>query len=240
MRSVTRPSEVEPGAALHRFFAKMLSELGPQDWWPARTRLEVILGAILVQNTAWQNTALALKQLRKKGLLNLARLRTASPAKVEACVRSAGFYRQKARTIQNFLGWLEHECQGSLGRMFALAPEELRRQLLEVKGLGPETVDVILLYAGRRPFFVADNYTRRVLARHGMVHPSADYAEVQQFLHGHLPSDADLFNEYHALLVEIGKQHCRSRAPRCEECPLEEFLEQHQPIEISSPNCRAG
>src|SRR5579859_5822921 len=150
MRSVTRPSKVEPGVMLRQFFAKMLAELGPQHWWPARTRLEIILGAILVQNTASQNAALSLKQFRQKGLLNLARLRGASRAELESCVRPAGFFRQKARTIQNFLVWLERNCHGSLNAMFSLQAEESRRQLLTVKGLGPETVDAILLYAGHR------------------------------------------------------------------------------------------
>ncbi len=240
MRSVTRPSEVEPGVTLRQFFAKMLAELGPQDWWPARTRLEIILGAILVQNTAWQNAARALKQLRQRGLLNLARLQSASRVELESCVRPAGFFRQKTRTIQNFLGWLERNCRGSLATMFSLKAEEARRQLLEINGLGPETVDAILLYAGRRPLFVADNYARRILARHEMVMPGADYAEIQRFMHQHLPADPGLFNEYHALLVEVGKQYCKRQAPRCDECPLQGFLGQNQPMELSSSMLRVG
>jgi len=234
MQSETRVTQVEPGVTLRQFFAKMLAELGPQDWWPARTRLEMILGAILVQNTAWQNVDLAMKQLRKKGLLKMARLRKASLIELEGSVRSAGFYRQKARTIRNFLAWLDDTCRGSLTDMFALAPAKLRHQLLQVKGLGPETVDAVLLYAGQHPFFVADNYTRRILARHEMVNPGADYAEVQQFLHQHLPADPNLFNEYHALLVEVGKQYCKRQMPHCGECPLEGFLEPHQPIDLSA------
>ncbi|MHB8654197.1 MAG: endonuclease III domain-containing protein [Terriglobia bacterium] len=226
---MTRPTKVEPGVTLRQFFAKMLAELGPQDWWPARTRLEIILGAILVQNTAWQNAALALKQLRQKGLLNLARLRGAFRAELESCVRPAGFFRQKTRTIQNFLTWLERNCHGSLATMFSLKTELARQQLLAIKGLGPETVDAILLYAGHRPVFVADNYTRRILARHEMVMPAADYAEVQQFLHQHLPSDPDLYNEYHALLVEVGKKYCKRTDPLCDECPLQKFLGHHRP-----------
>lgn len=240
MRSVTRPTKVEPGVTLRKFFAKMLAELGPQDWWPARTRLEIILGAILVQNTAWQNAALALKQLRQRGLLNFARLRSASRVELGSCVRPAGFFRQKTRTIQNFLGWLDHNCHGSLKTMFSLKTELARHQLLAIKGLGPETVDAILLYAGHRPVFVADNYTRRILARHEMVRPGADYAEVQQFLHQHLPADASLYNEYHALLVEVGKQYCRRQAPLCEECPLQEFLGHNQPVVLSSSMMNLG
>jgi len=225
---------------LRQFFAKMLVELGPQDWWPARTRLEIILGAILVQNTAWQNAALALKQLRQKGLLNLARLRGASRAEMESCVRPAGFFRQKTRTIQKFLTWLERNCHGSLKTMFSLKTELARHQLLAIKGLGPETVDAILLYAGHRPVFVADNYTRRILARHEMVKSGADYAEVQQFLHQHLPADPDIYNEYHALLVEVGKKYCKRTDPLCDKCPLQEFLGQNQLMEVSSSMMNVG
>jgi len=212
------------GDALQQYFAKMLRVLGPQGWWPARTRLEVILGAILVQNTAWQNAALALKKLKQNRLLILAALKNASLGEVEACVASAGFYRQKARTIRNFLTWLEETCDGSLAVMFALPPAELRRGLLQIKGLGPETADAILLYAGRHPVFVADSYSRRILARHGMVPRRAGYAQVQEFLHRHLPADQTLFNEYHALLVEVGKKYCKRQIALRDECPLQEFL----------------
>jgi endonuclease-3 related protein len=229
MRSATRRAAVEPREALRQYFDKMLRVLGPQDWWPARTRLEMIVGAILVQNTAWQNAALALKQLKQKGMLSLTALRDASRGEIESCVRSAGFFRQKARTIRNFMTWLERACRGSLAAMFALPPQELRHDLLKITGLGPETVDAILLYAGQHPFFVADSYTRRVLARHQLLREGAGYDEAQQFLHRHLPADPELFNEYHALLVEVGKQYCKRETPLCEGCPLEEFLERGQP-----------
>src|SRR5579863_1227919 len=159
MPSAACATGVEPEEVLRAFYAKMLSDLGPQNWWPARSRLEIIVGAILVQNTAWQNAAMALKRLRAKGLLSLAGLSKASLAEIEACVRPAGFFRQKARTIRNFLAWLERACQGSLGNMFGLPPELVRARLREIKGMGPETVDAILLYAGGHPFFVADSYT---------------------------------------------------------------------------------
>jgi len=202
----------------------VLRAFGPQGWWPARTRLEVILGAILVQNTAWQNAALAIRNLKDNGLLSLVKLKRASLDELEFHVKSAGFYRQKARTIRNFVDWLEHSCGGSLNVMFARPAAELRRQLLGIKGLGPETADAILLYAGRHPVFVADAYTRRILARHGLVRDCAGYSEVQGFLHQRLPPDAALFNEFHALLVEVGKRYCKRQVALCEECPLEEFL----------------
>jgi len=216
--------EISVGDLLSRYYVALQGRFGPQQWWPARTRLEVILGAILTQNTAWHNATLALRNLRQGGLLSWRRLRSAGLPALEAHVRPAGFYRQKARTIRSFVDWLERRHAGSLSRLLSLPGDELRRQLLELPGLGPETADAILLYAAKRPHFVADAYTRRILARHGVVPAAADYRETQEFLHSHLPRQAPLFNEFHALLVEVGKKHCKPRSPRCGGCPLEEFL----------------
>ena len=212
------------GDALPRYYLALQGRFGPQQWWPARTRLEVILGAILTQNTAWHNATLALRNLRQAGLLSWPALRRADSGALEAAVRPAGFYRQKARTIREFVAWLERRHSGSLRRLLAVPAEELRLQLLDLRGLGPETVDAILLYAAHYPHFVADAYTRRVLARHGFVPAAAGYHETQAFLHAHLPRRASLFNEFHALLVEVGKKHCRPQSPKCAGCPLEEFL----------------
>jgi len=209
---------------LSRYYLALQGRFGPQQWWPARSRLEVILGAILTQNTAWHNATLALRNLRQSGLLSWRGLRRAGLPTLEACVRPAGFYRQKARTIRDFVDWLDRQHAGSLRRLLSLPAEELRRQLLNLRGLGPETVDAILLYAAQRPLFVADAYTRRVLVRHGLLSAAAGYHETQEFLHAHLPRDARLFNEFHALLVEVGKKHCKPQCPRCVGCPLEEFL----------------
>ncbi len=224
MRLAALRAEVEVDELLRRYYANLLQRLGPQGWWPAQTRLEVIVGAILTQNTSWQNADLALKRLRKAGLLSLAKLRNVPRAGLESCIRPAGFFRQKALTIRNFLNWLARAYHGSLTALFARPPAEVRQELLELRGLGPETVDAILLYAGRQPVFVADAYTRRVLARHGLVLPTANYSSVQQFLHRHLPADQALFNEYHALLVEVGKRYCKRETAHCEGCPLAEFL----------------
>jgi endonuclease III related protein len=215
---------LEAGKLLRRFFDSMLREYGPQRWWPARTRLEVILGAILTQNTSWNNAARAIKGLSKSGLLSLPNLKSANQAEIEAAIRSAGFYKQKARTIQKFLCWLNDKHNGSLASMFKIPATELRDNLLGIKGLGPETVDAILLYAGGIPSFVADAYTRRILVRHVLLADGTGYAEARQFLHSHLPPDARLFNEFHALLVETGKHHCRRATPDCSGCPLERFL----------------
>ncbi len=217
-------SGLSPAEALNRYYATLRRRLGPQGWWPARTRLEVILGAILTQNTAWHNAALALGRLRRTGLLRIGKLGRASLPRLKVAIRPAGFFRQKARAIRDFLDWLDAAHHGSLRSMFRTPADRLRQELLELKGLGPETADAILLYAGGQPFFVADAYTRRVLARHRHIPEHAGYADAQQFLHQHLGRDPALFNEYHALLVEVGKRYCRRQAPRCDACPLQEFL----------------
>ena len=226
MQRVVKPPGIPAGELLPRYYSVLRARFGPQQWWPARTRLEVILGAILTQNTTWHNATLALRNLRKSGLLSWQALRRACLSGLEACVRPAGFYRQKARTIRDFVDWLAREHAGSLDRLFSLPTDELRRRLLDLRGLGPETVDAIILYAVERPLFVADAYTRRVLARHGFVSDAADYHQTQEFLHAHLPPDTSLFNEFHALLVAVGKKHCKPQSPRCAGCPLEEFLPQ--------------
>jgi len=224
MAALSNLAETSGSQLLTGYYAALLRRFGPQKWWPARTRLEVILGAILTQNTAWHNATLALRNLRRAGLLSWRGLRVAGLDTLESYVRPAGFYRQKARTIRNFADWLEQQHGGSLSRLFSLPADELRRQLLGLRGLGPETADAIILYAAERPLFVADAYTRRVLARHGLIPPEADYRETQEFLHTQLSREPALFNEFHALLVEVGKKHCTPHSPSCPGCPLEEFL----------------
>ncbi|MGH9342350.1 MAG: endonuclease III domain-containing protein [Terriglobia bacterium] len=209
---------------LRDYYESLLQDFGPQGWWPAHTRLEVILGAILTQNTTWRNASLALDQLRKHGLLRMENLRKVRRSEIERRIRQAGFYRQKAATILSFIERLDRDYRGSLDDLFSISPEEARRSLLEIKGLGPETVDAILLYAGRKPFFVADAYTRRILSRHGWLPVDATYESAQELLHRQLPRDSHLFNEFHALLVEAGKRYCARREPVCPGCPLHEYL----------------
>lgn len=224
MASSAQGTAVVPSEALQQYYSRLLERLGRQAWWPARTRLEVVLGAVLTQNTTWRNAARALGRLRQARRLSLSRLQEIGQAELESLIRPAGFFRQKARTIRGFLGYLNRSHQGSLARMFAGPAADLRRDLLSLQGLGPETVDAIMVYADRQPYFVADAYTRRILGRHGLVAEGADYTEVQQFLHQNLPAEHSLFNEFHALLVEVGKRYCKRHRPLCEECPLQQFL----------------
>ena len=209
---------------LETYYEELLRQFGPQRWWPARTRLEVILGAILTQNTTWQNAARAISRLRDSGLLRWPQLRKASLSQIESCVRPAGYFRQKARAIRTFVTWLDATHHGSLDALFRQPPDHARAQLLALRGLGPETADAILLYAGKLPFFVADAYTRRILARHNLISAEDGYQATQEFLHHHLPADEGLYNEFHALLVETGKRHCKRQAAECRGCPLEPYL----------------
>jgi len=225
MRWAGKQGEAAPGEILRRFYATLLGSFGPQKWWPARTRWEVIWGAILTQNTTWRNATLALKNLRKEGLLAWRSFRHISAAELERRIQPAGFYRQKAKTLRRFVDWIEQAHGGSLDSLFSLGAAHARAQLLALKGIGPETADAILLYSGQQPVFVADAYTRRVLSRHQLLPAAADYRSAQQFLHQHLPPDAALFNEFHALLVEAAKRYCHRRVAHCEECPLGKFLE---------------
>ena len=218
-------SGTAPRETLLRFYGTLLESFGPQGWWPAQTRWEVIWGAILTQNTTWRNAALALKNLRKAGLLAWKRMRQASVEELIPLIRPAGFYRQKATTLRNFADWIDRAHLGSLDALFAHGADQARAQLLAVNGIGPETADAILLYAGRLPVFVADAYTRRILSRHDLLDPRADYESVREFLHRHLLPDQALFNEFHALLVEAAKRHCHRNVAHCAECPLGKYLQ---------------
>lgn len=209
---------------LTAMYSAMLDRLGPSNWWPAQESFEVAVGAILTQNTNWNNVEKAIVNLRREALLTPESLRSARTEEVERCVQPSGFFRQKTKKLRNFLDFLE---QSDAVRLEDLAPWDtsaLRRRLLEVNGIGPETADSILLYALGRPVFVVDAYTARIANRHGLVPEDVSYPELQDLFMSHLPHQAALFNEYHALLVRVGKQWCRKRAPRCAECPLQPFL----------------
>jgi endonuclease III related protein len=165
---------------LRTYYATLFRAWGAQHWWPARTRFEVIVGAYLTQNTAWTNVERALRRLRATGLLNLQGIRRTPLPQLEAIIRSAGYFRQKARRLKTFVAFLDEHYGGSLNRMFAQSTDKLREELLALNGVGPETADSILLYAGQHPVFVVDAYTRRMLDRHGILPANAPYKEIRQ------------------------------------------------------------
>ncbi len=214
-----------PKRALSVFYHALRRRLGPQHWWPAQTPFEVIVGAILTQNTSWANVERAIANLRSASLLQPAALARVRLSRLERLVRPSGYYRQKAKKLKAFVQFLDRDFGGSLDRMFRQPTAALRQRLLAIHGIGPETADSILLYAGNHPVFVMDAYTRRILSRHGLAHPDADYHQAQALFHAELPRQARIFNEYHALLVETGKRWCIKSEPRCGECPLGRFLE---------------
>ncbi|MHC4065789.1 MAG: endonuclease III domain-containing protein [Planctomycetota bacterium] len=198
----------------------LLEAFGPQHWWPARTRQEIVIGAILTQNTAWSNVERAIAALRRADCLSLQRIHETPLARLAELVRSSGTHRVKARRLKALAEWLHSRFGGSLNALFALGTEQARRELLIVKGVGPETADAILLYAGNLPIFVVDAYTHRILRRHFLLDWPDDYERTRALLERAIPPHEGVYGEYHALLVELGKRCCRKRA-QCGGCPLE-------------------
>lgn len=209
---------------LRLYYHTLYESLGPQSWWPAKTPFEVIVGAILTQNTNWTNVERAIANLRREHLLTPRAMERVSPAHLASLIRSSGYFRQKAKKLKAFVRFLRDEYSGSLKRMFQTPTAELRKKLLGVHGIGPETADSILLYAGDKAIFVVDAYTKRILSRHRWVGDNATYEEMRTLIESHLPRDVSRYNEFHALLVNVGKNWCRPRDPRCSECPLGPFL----------------
>jgi endonuclease-3 related protein len=208
---------------LRAFHRRLLRHYGPLDWWPGNTTFEVIVGAVLTQNTAWANVEKAIANLKRAGVLDLRSIQRLRAPRLAALIRPAGYFNVKARRLQNLVRAIAADWDGDLERMFATPTEELRSWLLAVNGVGNETADSILCYAGDHPVFVVDAYTRRILSRHGLVPQEIDYDALQEYCLRHLPRDVAIFNQFHAEVVYLGKDYCRKR-PRCQGCPLEAFL----------------
>ncbi len=223
----------EPKIALRMIYAKLYKEFGPQHWWPARTKFEVIVGAILTQNTNWGNVEKAIQRLKAAGALSERVLRDIPVTKLAALIKPAGYFNVKARRLKNFMRFFFDEYQGDLnamGRPEALLPQgayrrgeeelsHLRHKLLKVNGIGPETADSILLYALDKPVFVVDAYTKRFLYRHNLIGQKAEYHQIQELFTAHFDEDVHFFQEYHALIVALGKNYCKPK-PLCGRCPL--------------------
>src|SRR5579863_2546742 len=218
------PPALSPSGQLLRYYDAMSGALGPMHWWPAQTPFEVVVGAILTQSTAWGNVEHAIANLRSARMLTPSAMLRARPSQLAALVRSSGYFRQKAKKLKAFVRFLQTGYGGSLRRMFLTPTLELREKLLSVHGIGPETADSILLYAGNHPVFVVDAYTHRIFGRHGITDGKPDYEKVRTFIETSLPRQPELFNEFHALIVKTGKNWCRKSAPCCEECPLRPLL----------------
>ena len=198
----------------------LYNKFGPRHWWPGDTRLEIIIGAILAQNTAWGNVEKAIANLKRRNVLKVKELSRISKKRLSVLIRPAGYYNIKSQRIKIFLAFLNNAHSGSIDRMFRTETNQLRDELLNIKGMGPETADSILLYAGEKPVFVVDAYTKRIFSRHGFISEDADYKGVQSIFAKNLPINVKLYNEFHALIVELGKNLCRPTKPLCDICPL--------------------
>jgi len=213
---------------LDEYYNSLFTAFGPQRWWPGRTPFEIIVGAILTQNTSWKNVEIAIANLRQARLLSPKAIHNAPLSQLQRLIRPSGYFRQKARKLKAFGDFLHAEFGGSLKRMFAIPTIALRPKLLSIWGIGPETADSILLYAGGHEVFVVDAYTRRVLARHGWIADAAKakYDDIRWIFERQFSGNTQVFNEFHALIVRVGKQYCRAREPLCDACPLGRYLEE--------------
>lgn len=210
----------EPPATPLTIYHLLHDAFGPQYWWPGDTRIEIIVGAILTQNTAWSNVERAIANLKRARLLSVKGLRAVNRGRLATLIRPSGYFNQKALKLKSFIAFLDKNYGGRLEKMQREDTALLREKLLSVHGIGPETADSILCYAFNRPVFVVDAYTRRIACRHGIVDEKVSYDELQRAFTRALPQDTRLFNEYHALMVRVGKELCGKRKPRCDVCPL--------------------
>ena len=209
---------------LLNIFSTLSSALGPSHWWPGETPFEVAIGAILTQNTNWQNVEKAIFNLKQENLLKPEKLYSLPEQQLAQLIRPAGYYRIKAKRLKNFLNFLYYECDLNFDLLKKQKLQELRPKLLQVNGIGPETADSILLYALNKPTFVVDAYTRRMFNRHGLVVEDITYEELRSFFMDVLPPDVQLYNEFHALIVRTAKKWCLKKKPLCSDCPLAHFL----------------
>jgi endonuclease III related protein len=201
-------------------FNLMLKSFGPQHWWPGETELEMMVGAILTQNTSWKNVEKAIKNLKARGMLDIESLNEASLALLAEEIKPAGYFNIKAGRLKNLVRFIVEGYAGDMPTLLMEKTDALREGLLSIKGVGPETADSILLYAAKRPVFVIDAYTYRILNRHGVVDDQMTYYDLQGLFMDNLAEDAAFFNEFHALIVKTGKDFCRGRKPLCDSCPL--------------------
>jgi len=216
------------GEQLTEIYQLLFERFGPQHWWPGETQFEIVIGAILTQNTSWTNVEKAIANLKAADRLTPEALYDLDHARLAELIRPAGYFNVKAKRIMSFLSWLFEHYDGRLEDLEAINTYQLREELLSIKGIGPETADSILLYAFGRPVFVVDTYTARIAVRHHLIEPDAGYAQLQDLFQSNLQQDTQLFNEYHALLVQVGKNFCKPK-PKCPHCPL-----QHLPHTIDT------
>jgi endonuclease-3 related protein len=204
---------------LLEIYDRLMSYYGPQHWWPGDSPFEVILGAILTQSAAWTNVEKAINNLKSAGALSPRAIRRLPLEQLAQLIRPSGYYNAKAIKLKAFVEWLDENYRDNLDKLLAVDVGTLREQLLSIHGIGNETADSIILYAAEKPVFVIDAYTRRIISRVGLLSEDDSYVNCRKYFMDNLPSDVRLFNEYHALLVRLGKEACRKQ-PLCTRCCL--------------------
>jgi len=205
---------------LLKVYKEFYNFFGPQRWWPADSPFEVMIGAILTQNTSWSNVEKAIRNLKEKKMLNPLKIEKASLSSLRSLIKPSGFFNQKAKRLKGLAKFISLKAGGKVETLTSHETSRLRKMLLDIPGVGPETADSILLYAFNKPVFVVDAYTKRIFSRHKMVKKDADYEDTKRFFIDNLPHNRQLFNEFHALIVEVGKNFCRKKNPLCKLCPF--------------------
>lgn len=209
---------------LIELYQKLSGHFGEQGWWPADTEFEVIVGAILTQSSSWTNVEKAIKNLKSENLLTSRALLIVDDVKLREAVKPVGYYNQKTKKLKTFVGFLYDKYDGNLGGFLDQPQDKLRNELLSIWGIGPETADSIILYAANKPSFVVDAYTKRIFCRLGAVGEDVTYHDLKKFFELNLPADLQLYKEFHALIVELGKNYCK-RKPLCCICPIGDACE---------------
>lgn len=205
---------------LREIYSDLLDHFGPQGWWPGETRIEIMVGAILTQAVAWKNVEMSIASLKEAALIDLHELACISEAELAEFIRTTLYHRQKARKIKALVQYIEESYAGDIDLMMQQPIKKLRIELLSIWGIGEETADSILLYAGDYPIFVVDAYTRRIFSRLGLTDAKAAYGQIQFLMHRNIKPDTPFYNEYHALLVALGSKNCKKNKPLCNTCPI--------------------
>jgi endonuclease-3 related protein len=204
---------------INQVYKKLHKAFGMQNWWPGDGPLEIMAGAVLTQNTNWANVERAIKNLKKEKVLSLRALRDVDIRKLARIIKPCGYYNIKAKRLKNLINFIFAEYNGSIKKMFSEDNEKLRKKLLSVNGIGKETADSIMCYAGKKNVFVIDAYTKRIFYRLGICPKDVEYDEIQKIFCEYLKRDYNLYNEYHALIVRLAQNYCKSK-PLCKDCPL--------------------
>ena len=209
------------GETLMTIYDLLFTAYGPQNWWPAESQFEMMIGAILTQNTSWKNVEKAIQNLKRRDLLSVEALSDISVPTLAEHIRPAGYFNIKAKRLKNLIALIQEKYDGDLDGLFSGDTETIRMELLSVRGIGLETADSMILYGAGRALFVVDTYTHRILSRHNLIGEEAGYYDLQTLFMDNLPHEVELFKEFHALIVKTGKDYCRKK-PLCPDCPLEQ------------------